>query len=84
MRLKDWKMKPMRRLRSSASSSKSLSPIAWPSMVQVPAVGRSRHPMMLSSVVFPEPLGPITTVNSPGSTSRSTPRSAGTTVRPRR
>ena len=50
--------------------------------VAAPAVARSRQPMMLSSVVLPEPDGPVTTVNSPRSTARSTPRSAGTSVLP--
>ncbi len=38
--------------------------------------------MMLSSVVLPEPEGPVTTVNSPWSMTRSTPRSATTSVLP--
>ena len=47
-------------------------------LVRTGAGVESRQPMMLSSVVLPEPEGPMTTVNSPRSMSRSTPLSAGT------
>src|SRR5439155_18780919 len=39
-----------------------------------PAVGASSPATSRSSVVFPEPFGPVTTTKSPEATSRSTPR----------
>src|SRR5947207_10015394 len=58
--------------------------IAWagsrvastPSMVIVPALGKSAPEMVLSKVVLPEPLGPISPTISPGRSSRPTPSSA--------
>src|SRR5262249_47249640 len=47
-----------------------------------PWLGGMRPTMMLSSVGFPQPLGPTTPTNCPGSTSRSMPCSACTS-RPR-
>ena len=44
----------------------------------LPLVGRSSPPSKYSSVLLPEPLGPIIATNSPGSTLRLTPRSACT------
>ena len=53
-----------------------------PSIRTVPSVGESSAPMMFSSVVLPLPEGPSTTVNSPGSTVRSTPSRAVTVLSP--
>ena len=47
-----------------------------------PSDGVSSPPIRLSRVVLPLPDGPAMERNSPGSTSRETPRSAGTTVLP--
>ena len=44
-----------------------------PAIAISPAVGRSSNPMRLSSVVLPEPLGPISAANSPWRNTRSTP-----------
>jgi hypothetical protein len=41
-----------------------------------PDVGLSIPPMILSTVLFPEPLGPRTTTNSPLSTSKLMPSEA--------
>jgi hypothetical protein len=48
----------------------------------VPSVEVSRAPMRFSSVVLPDPDGPSTTTNSPGSTRRSTSSSAVTATMP--
>jgi hypothetical protein len=45
-----------------------------------PAVGWSRQPMMFISVLLPEPLAPMTAVNSPSSKSMLTLRRAGTST----
>ena len=42
--------------------------VSLPATFTVPLVGRSRPPMMFSSVDFPLPLGPIRQTNSPGIT----------------
>src|SRR5690242_16662392 len=47
-----------------------------------PLLGSRMHPMQLSSVVLPEPLGPRSATTSPGYTSRLTSRSASTRVCP--
>jgi hypothetical protein len=47
-----------------------------------PLVGSSRLPAIVSSVLLPEPLGPITATSSPSSTDRSTSRSACTSDGP--
>src|ERR1041384_5208093 len=47
-----------------------------PLTVAVPDVGWIRAPMMRSSVDLPQPDGPISDTNSPGSISRSIPCSA--------
>jgi hypothetical protein len=48
-----------------------------PSIRTVPAAGRSKVPMMCSSVVLPDPDGPTIATSSPRVTVRLTPRSAG-------
>ncbi len=48
----------------------------------LPAVGVSRQPSRFISVDFPEPLGPITAMNSPGWMVRSTPRRASKAAEP--
>ena len=78
--MKDWKTKPSRVERTCASSSSVSFETSMPSRRYCPDVGRSRHPRMLMSVDLPEPEGPMMARNSPRSTSRLTPRSAG--VRP--
>ena len=52
-------------------------------MVKVPFVGLSRHPIMLMSVVLPDPDGPTNDVNDPRFISRETLLSAETFSSPR-
>src|SRR6188472_172055 len=47
-----------------------------PSTSTVPELGRSRSPMIESSEVLPEPEGPVSTTNSPGSRASETPSTA--------
>ena len=47
--------------------------ISSPATVMVPRVGTSKPPSKFSSVVFPEPLGPMNATKSPLSTSRFNP-----------
>src|SRR5688572_4747412 len=55
-----------------------------PSTSMLPSVGRSSPPMRLSSVVLPEPEGPMSATKSPRGSSRSSFSSTGTTSLPRR
>ena len=52
--------------------------MAWPSAVIRPVVGRSTPATVLSSVVLPAPLPPITVTISPARTSSETPCSTAT------
>ena len=70
--------RPCRR-RWAASRRRALS-TAWPSTAIVPAVGRARQPMIAISVLLPEPEGPISATNSPGS--RRSEASPTATTRP--
>jgi hypothetical protein len=78
MRLKNWNTKPTfsRRYFSSARSAAPTS--SSPSTTTLPPVGRSTPPSRLSSVVLPQPLGPMMATAWPGSTDQSRPRSAWT------
>src|SRR3990170_8291349 len=69
-------MNPKSRLRSPARCGSLRSATSIPSSRYEPVVGRSRQPMMLSSVVLPDPDAPTTATHSPTPTSRSTSRSA--------
>ena len=53
-----------------------------PAMTMWPSVGESSAPMRFSSVVFPLPDGPSTTMNSPRPTFSVTSSSAVTTFAP--
>src|SRR5690349_18802930 len=55
-----------------------------PSTTIVPAVGVSRPPIRLSSVVLPEPDGPMSATKSPRGMSRSMPCSTSIVSPPRR
>jgi hypothetical protein len=81
-RLKFWKTNPTRRLRMSASWSRSRPATASPLRRYSPPDGVSRHPRRLRRVDFPEPEGPTTATNSPFLTLISTPRSASTWTLP--
>lgn len=77
-RLKLWKMKLTVRRRTSNNTRREAWVMSSPAITTRPAVGTSRAPMMLSSVVFPLPDGPSTTANSPSLTRRFTPSRART------
>jgi len=79
---KVWNTNAMVRRRTSAAPASSSAETSIPSTVTVPAVGRSRPPSRLRSVVLPLPDRPRTASSSPRSTCRSTPCSAWT-VAPR-
>src|SRR5258708_31775273 len=55
-----------------------------PSTSTCPREGCASHPMTYRSDDLPQPEGPITLTNSPGSTLKLTPRSAGTSTFPAR
>ena len=77
-RLKPWNTMPtcMRSWFSCASGSiLPLSCRVWPQMRTVPPCATSSPLQQRSSVLLPEPLGPITTTTCDGSTSKSMPRS---------
>ena len=73
---------PSARERRSASASASSADDVVPGEAVRPDVGRSSRPTMCMNVDLPEPDGPITATNSPGSMVRSTPRSATTSSPP--
>src|SRR5919198_1042437 len=56
----------------------------WPSTTIVPAVGVSSPPMRLSSVVLPDPDGPMSATKSPRGMSRSIPCRTSMVSPPRR
>ena len=69
-----WKVRAMPSLARAAGGSLSIATPARRSLEEAPT---GCSPLItLSSVDFPEPFGPITPVNPPGMTSRSTPSSA--------
>ena len=70
MRLKLWKMKPMRPRRSSLSWSSRKPATFFPSNQYSPPSGVSSMPMIDSSVVLPQPEGPMTATYSPAWISR--------------
>ena len=77
-RLKNWKTMPTWDRRMMASAFSSIFVRSRLATVTSPSSGLSRPAMRLSSVLFPQPDGPITATNSPRATSRSAPRSART------
>ncbi len=58
-RLNCWKTKPIRWLRTSASSASLMSLTSVPASSYRPCVGLSRQPRMCISVDLPEPDGPM-------------------------
>ena len=76
IRLNAWKMKPIVSARWRVRFASESSWIEWPSTSTRPASISSRPERQLSSVVLPEPDGPITARNSPAGTARSSPFSA--------
>ena len=68
-----WKLRASpRRVRSCAISPSMFSP----AKMTLPVSLRSVPQMQLTSVLLPEPLGPIRPTRSPSATARSTPSSA--------
>ncbi len=78
----DWKMNATRSRSIRATPSALMVVISSPSTSTRPLVGRSRPPMMLSRVVFPEPDRPRSATSSPRVIENDTPRSACTSVAP--
>jgi hypothetical protein len=82
MRLKNWNTKPIRsRLRSVSLLSDSPESSVPPTITR-PDVGLSSAPRMCSSVLFPDPEGPMIAANSPFGNSRVTSLRARTAVGP--
>ncbi len=67
MRLKLWRTNPTLRLRYAASRRSSRLPRSVPWNITRPDVGRISPPSVRSSVVFPDPDGPVTVTKLPGS-----------------
>src|SRR5579883_1855029 len=63
-------MKPMLRVRHEASCASDILETSAPPIHNSPVSGRSKPAMRLSSVVLPEPDGPMMPRNSPSPTSR--------------
>src|SRR5262245_64514258 len=72
----------MSRLRTAESSRLDRCDTSRPFRRYEPAVGRSRQPIKCMNVDLPEPEGPVSATNSPGSIESETPRSAGTSTSP--
>ena len=65
-------MKPKVRRRTAVRKRSGRLVISRPSRWMRPAVGRAMAPIRASRVVFPEPLGPFSTVSRAPSTARLT------------
>ena len=81
-RLKVWNTKPTSWRRMRGSSSAGSAATSRPSISTRPEVDRSSAPIIVRSVVFPEPDGPMIRVISPDPVSKLTPSTARTSVRP--
>ncbi|MEZ5768740.1 MAG: hypothetical protein R3D80_14565 [Paracoccaceae bacterium] len=75
-----WKTKPNRSRRSAVRNRSGRPETTAPSSSTRPEVGRAMQPTMESSVVLPEPDGPLSTVTASRAISRLTPRSAATSL----
>lgn len=75
-RLESWKMNPRSSRRNRASWRLFIPVMSRPPITMRPDVARSIVAMQLSSVVLPDPDGPMMATNSPDSTSKLTPASA--------
>jgi len=80
--LNDWNTNPTRRRRSTVSRRSDIRPSSVSPIGTCPDVGRSIPAATCSSVVFPDPDGPITAVNSPAAKPMVTPSSAVTAWAP--
>src|SRR5258708_25258267 len=72
----------MVRRRSRALAARAIAPTGCPPTRTSPRLGSSRVPAMVSRVLLPEPLGPMTATISPRSTDRLTACSAFTEALP--
>jgi hypothetical protein len=81
-RLKNWKMNPTWWRRSRVRRLSERFVMSVPAISTVPSVGLSRPARMCMSVDLPEPDGPITAANWPGTMSSVTPRRASTAASP--
>ena len=77
-------MNPTCRARQAVSFARLSRLISSPATVMLPALGTSRPPSRLRSVVLPEPLGPMKATKSPLSTLRLTPCRTCSSSLPRR
>ncbi len=75
-------MKPMRAARKLVFAESSIAVRSFPSMRILPEVTSSMPLRQLSSVVFPQPEGPMMATISPLSMVRSIPRRALTVMVP--
>jgi hypothetical protein len=81
--LNAWKMMPIRSRRSTASSFSGSLVMSWPATRTAPASGRSSPDPHCSSVLLPDPDGPMTAVNVALVKATLTWRRAVTSVAPR-
>ena len=75
-RLSCWKTKPNVERRTAVRKRSGSREISRPSSRIRPAVGRAMQPTRESSVVLPEPLGPLSTVTRASPSVRLTPSRA--------
>ena len=78
IRLYDWKMKPILSARKRVRRRSDMPLMASPATYTSPPSTSSRPERVLSSVVLPQPDGPMMATISPRSMPRSTPLSACT------
>src|SRR5438034_4937542 len=83
-RLKRWKTKPILWRRSLVRAASLSAVRSLPSTRTLPRVACASPPIRYRSEDLPHPDGPITATDSPGSTSKFTPRRAGTSTLPAR
>ncbi len=82
MRLNAWKMKPIAVARWLVRAASDMANRSLPSTSTRPASMSSNPDRQLSSVVLPDPDGPITATSSPRSTTRLSSASASTSTSP--
>ncbi len=74
-----WKIKPILSARKRSSSFADIAATSTPSIFSVPQVGRSRQPSRFTSVLLPEPEGPVIATHSPATIENVAESSARTT-----
>src|SRR5438270_2249910 len=72
-------MKPILSARKRSSSVALIEATLTPSIFNSPAVGRSRHPIKFTSVLLPEPDGPVIATHSPATIEKEASDNARTT-----